>query len=495
MGRAMNKNIEKEYLLKAIDAFKRRFIVVSPEFKILAANCRPDGITEAEIIGKCCHELFYDRSSPCQNCAVKETIKGGKPTLMPKPEDTLEMDEMPCYYAYPIYSGDDIEAFASMDFDIPTRGGLEEKLQRTNAFLRNLIFSAVDGVIASEMKGKILIFNEAATKVFGYAIDEALSSVNVRDIYPGNNAFEVMQNLRSEDYGGKGKLSSYQVDVISKDGVIIPISLNAAIIYENGHEAATIGFFHDLREQLQMKAELEKTQLQLLQSEKMASLGKLAAGVAHQLNNPLGGITLFAKLIMEEYDLEDGAKEDLNRILKDANRCRDTVRELLEFTRQTRHLMRPSDVNRALTRTLFLLESQTLFQNIDIVKDLDASLPPVYGDIQQLNHLFMNIILNAAQAMEGKGKLTIKSRLLPDADRVCIEICDTGPGIPEDILPHIFEPFFTTKEEGKGTGLGLSLAYRIVENHGGHIQAESKPDEGTKFLIELPLAAKDLEGD
>ena len=495
MGRAMNKNIEKEYLLKAIGAFKRRFIVVSPEFKILAANCRPDEVTEAEIIGKCCHELFYDRSSPCQNCAVKETIKEGKPTLMPKPEDTLEMDEMPCYYAYPIYSGEDIEAFVSMDFDIPTRGGLEEKLQRTNAFLRNLILSAVDGVIASDMKGKILIFNEAATKVFGYTTDEALNTVNVRDIYPGEKAFEVMQDLRSEDYGGKGKLRSYQVDVISKDGVIIPISLNAAIVYENGHEAATIGFFHDLREQLQMKAELEKTQLQLLQSEKMASLGKLAAGVAHQLNNPLGGITLFAKLILEEYDLEDGAKEDLNRILKDANRCRDTVRELLEFTRQTRHLMRPNDVNRALTRTLFLLESQTLFQNIDIVKDLDASLPPVYGDIQQLNHLFMNIILNAAQAMEGKGKLTIKSRLLSDADRVCIEISDTGPGIPEDILPHIFEPFFTTKEEGKGTGLGLSLAYRIVENHGGHIRAESKPDEGTKFLIELPLAAKDLEGD
>ena len=491
----MPKDIEKEYLLKAIGAFKRRFIVVSPEFKILAANCPSDEIIEAEIIGKRCYELFYDRSSPCQNCAVKETIKDGKPTLMPKPEETLDMDEMPCYYAYPIYSGDEIEAFASMDFDIPTRGGLEEKLQRTNAFLRNLIFSAVDGVIASDMKGKILIFNDAATKVFGYTIDEALNTVNVRDIYPGKNAFEVMQNLRSEDYGGKGKLRSFQVDVISKDGVIVPISLNAAIVYENGQEMATIGFFHDLREQLQMKSELEKTQLQLLQAEKMASLGKLAAGVAHQLNNPLGGITLFTKLIMEEYHLEEGAKEDLNRILKDANRCRDTVRELLEFTRQTRHLMRANDVNRALTRTLFLLESQTLFQNIDIVKDLDPTLPLVYADIQQLNHLFMNIILNAAQAMEGKGTLTIRSRLLSDIDRVCIEISDTGPGIPNDILPHIFEPFFTTKEEGKGTGLGLSLAYRIVQNHSGHIEAESKPDEGTTFFIELPLAAKNLEGD
>ncbi|MFO7556252.1 MAG: PAS domain-containing sensor histidine kinase, partial [Desulfobacterales bacterium] len=142
----MVKDIEKEYLLKAIGAFKRRFIVVSPDFKILASNCRPDDVSDSKIIGKCCYEVFYERSSPCENCAVKESIEKRKPTLMPKPEYTLDIDEMPCYFSYPIYSGDNIEAFVSMDFDLPTRGGLEEKLQRSNAFLRNLIFSAVDGV-------------------------------------------------------------------------------------------------------------------------------------------------------------------------------------------------------------------------------------------------------------------------------------------------------------------------------------------------------------
>jgi two-component system, NtrC family, sensor kinase len=224
-------------------------------------------------------------------------------------------------------------------------------------------------------------------------------------------------------------------------------------------------------------------------------LGKLAAGVAHQLNNPLGGITLFAKLIQEEYDLEEGAKQDLDRILKDAQRCRDTVKELLEFTRQTRHLMRPHNVNEAVSRTLFLLENQALFQNIEIETDLDASLPLVQSDIQQLNHLFMNIILNAAQAMKGKGKLTVKSSLLPDGDRVCIKISDTGHGIPEEILPQIFEQFFTTKEEGKGTGLGLSLAYSIVKNHGGNIMAKSTPGQGTTFFIELPVADKKNQGE
>jgi two-component system, NtrC family, sensor kinase len=491
----MGTKTEKEYLLKAITSFKRRFIVVSPDFKILAANCQQNGATDFKLVGKRCHEVFYERPSPCENCAVKESIEKRKPTLMPKPENTLDMDEMPCYFAYPIYSGDKIEAFVSMDFDLPTRGGLEEKLQRSNAFLRNLIFSAVDGVISADKSGKILIFNDAATNVFGYTVDEALNHLNVRDIYPGNNAYEVMRNLRNDEYGGKGKLRSYQVDVISKNGEVIPINLNASIIYENEQEIATIGFFHDLREELRIKGELENTQLQLLQAEKMSSLGKLAAGVAHQLNNPLGGITLYAKLIMEEYDLEKGAKEDLDRIIRDAKRARDTVKELLEFTRQTRHLMRHHDINQALTRTLFLLESQTLFHNIAIIKDLAPSLPLVLSDIQQLYHLFMNVVLNAAQAMEGKGILTVRSLLLPDKEQVCIEISDTGPGISEEHFPQIFEPFFTTKDEGKGTGLGLSLAYRIVQNHEGHIRAESSPGKGTTFLITLPVGTQENEGD
>lgn len=491
----MRSDIEKKFLIKAIDAFQRRLIVVSPEFIILAAKHEEGRTEHSEIIGKYCYQEFYDRTSPCENCAVVISKEKSKHALMPKPESIIDLNEMPCYYAYPIYSENDIEAFVSMDFDLPTRDGLEERLQRTSAFLRNLIHSAVDGVIAADKKGKILIFNDVASEVFGYTEEEALTGLTMRDIYPDNKAFEVMRELRSDKYGGKGKLRSYQVDVLSKNGDIVPIHLNAAIIYEDEQEMATIGFFHDLREKLQMEAELEKTQIQLLQAEKMSSLGKLAAGVAHQLNNPLGGITLFAKLLMEEYDLEEGAKEDVDRILKDAKRCRDIVKELLEFTRQTRHLMQPHSVNQALTRTLFLLENQALFQNIDIEKDLDPSLPLVQADIQQLNHLFMNIILNAVQAMQGKGKLAVKSYFSNNSQRVGIEISDTGPGIPAEILPRIFEPFFTTKEEGKGTGLGLSLAYNIVKNHGGSISTESKPQEGTTFIIELPWVAKSDQGD
>jgi two-component system, NtrC family, sensor kinase len=361
--------------------------------------------------------------------------------------------------------------------------------------LRNLIVSAVDGVIAADKKGQVIIFNDAAAQIFRlHRHRGARAAGRPPDLPRCGLEREIMRQLRSEAYGGRGKLSSYQVEVLHRDGTRIPINLNAAIVYEGKREVATIGFFHDMRETLRMKKELETTQLQLLQSEKMASLGKLAAGVAHQLNNPLGGITLFTKLVLEDYDLPPGAREDLGRVLGDAERCRETVKELLEFTRQTRHLMRPHDINKAISRTLFLLKSQSLFHDITIDTDFDPNLPQTVSDIQQLNHMFMNIILNAAQAMGGKGRLTVRTESLPESEHVRIRISDTGPGIPPEVLPHIFEPFFTTKEEGAGTGLGLSLVYGIVENHGGRIQALNDPGAGAAFLIELPITPR-TEGD
>jgi len=491
----MRGDSEREYLLKVIDSFEKRLIVVSPEFKVLAASHGSDGKHSSKIVGKQCYQVFHDRSSPCVNCAVKEASQTGKPALIPKPDDSLDLSRMPCYYSYPIFSGEDIEAFVSMDFDLPTIGGLEKKMKQSNALLRNLIFSAVDGVIAADKKGKILIFNETASEVFGYTEDEALNLINIRDIYPDNLVYDVMKKLRNTENSGKGKLRSYQVNVLSKNGETIPISLNASIVYEGKDEVATIGFFHDLREELKVKDKMENIQLQLMQAEKMASLGKLSAGVAHQLNNPLGGITLFTKLVLEEYDLEEGAREDLHRILKDAERCRDTVKELLEFTRQTRHFMQPHDINKSISQTLFLLENQTLFHDIEIEKKIMPTPPPVLADKQQLNHMFMNIILNAAHAMEGNGKLILKTCKSPDGNWLNIEISDTGPGIPKDVLPHIFDPFFTTKEEGKGTGLGLSMVYGIVENHGGKIMAKSKPGQGTTFIIEFPIAILNNKGD
>ena len=493
---SMYTDIENEYLLKAIKQFKRRFIVISPDFEILAANCSVEGKPISEIRGRRCYEVFTDRSEICENCAAYKAIQTGESTFISIQDNTSQdLRKVPCRYSYPIRSGESIDALVSMDFDLPPTIRIDETLNRSNAFLKNLILNSVDAVIAADITGKILIFNKAAEEISGYSADEVLNHLDIRSVYPSDGAREVMRKLRSEESGEKGKLKSYQVKFLRKDGEIIPISLNAAIVYEEDQEVATIGFFYDLRESIRIKQELEKTQIQLLQAEKMTSLGKLAAGVAHQLNNPLGGIILYTQLVLEEYRLDEKVREDLGRILKDAKRCQDTVKELLEFTRQTRHLMQPHDINQAISRTLFLLENHTIFQNIEITKDLTPSLPLLSGDIQQLNHMFMNIFFNAAQAMEEKGKLIIRTYLLSGKDRIAIEIVDTGRGISEENLPHIFEPFFTTKEEGQGTGLGLSLVYGIVQNHGGTIKAKSRINEGSTFIIDLPIAQSESKGD
>jgi PAS domain S-box-containing protein len=483
----MPSESDKDYLLRALEAFPHRWVVVSPNFRILATRSHLDSVTASDTVGRLCHEVFFQRSDPCIECAIQAVLETGRPAWSFRREGMEADEKVSCLYAYPLYSGADIDAVVSMELNLPPRTDIEEQLQRSNALLRNLITSAVDGVIAADKKGKVIIFNDAAATIFGYSVNEALNHLDVGQIYPDGKEREVMRELRSDHHGGRGKLRSYQVEVLHRDGTRIPISLNAAIVYEADREVATIGFFHDVRETLRMKKVLERTQLQLMQSEKMASLGKLAAGVAHQLNNPLGGITLFTKLVLEDYELPPGAREDLGRVLGDAERCRETVKELLEFTRQTRHLMKPHDVNQAISRTLYLLKNQALFQNITIETQLDNQLPTVTSDGQQLNHMFMNIILNAAQAMDGSGRLTVRTFAVTDDRKLCIEIADTGPGIPPEVLPHIFEPFFTTKDEGKGTGLGLSLVYGIVENHGGQIKAFSEPGKGAVFVIELPV--------
>jgi len=484
-----NKNPDY-YMLKASEAFRKKIMIISPEFKILSAGGKDFDKHEPDVVGTLCYEALYGRNSPCNNCPALEVAQTHTLALR-EPQGGFS-----CLYSYPVFSGEKIEAFAMFDFEFSDIKELGEKLHsRSNAFLRNLILSAVDGVVSADRSGKIRMFNDAAAEITGFSVDEAINKLDIWDIYIDDGAREIMKKLRSDEYGGKGKLKAYHVNILRKDGATVPISLNASIVYEDDREAATIGFFHDLRVELKMKKELAHTQSQLLQSEKMASLGKLAAGVAHQLNNPLAGIIIFSKLIMEEYDLVEEAKEDLRRVILDAERCRDTVKELLEFSRQTSQLMRPHDVNKAITRTLFLLENQTLFHNIEIEKNLDPMLPSVNANMQQLNHVFLNLILNAADAMDGRGKLTINAYRISGKNGVCIEISDTGPGIPEKKQKQIFEPFFTTKEEGKGTGLGLSMVYGIVEDHGGIIYVKNKPDQGATFYIELPIVARDNQGD
>ena len=230
-----------------------------------------------------------------------------------------------------------------------------------------------------------------------------------------------------------------------------------------------------------------RTQQKIQESERLASLGRLAAGVAHEINNPLGAILVYSNLLLEESELHDPGRENLKKVVRETIRCKEIVRGLLDFARKTEPKKELTNINNILERVLSLIEKQALFQNIKITKKLHPHIPMAMIDITQIQQVFMNIILNAAEAMEGKGSLTIGTQLLKDGRFMEIGFTDIGCGIPQENMKRLFEPFFTTKEETKGIGLGLAISYGIIKNHGGNIEVKSQVGEGTTFIIKLPV--------
>jgi len=236
--------------------------------------------------------------------------------------------------------------------------------------------------------------------------------------------------------------------------------------------------------------ELKQMQAQLIRSEKLASQGELVAGIAHEINNPLTGILVYSSLITSDPKLDPDLKPDLETIVRETQRCASIVRGLLDFSRETPPQKKPLNMNQVIEESLNLVVHQSLFHDIVITKQYASDLPEFMADHNQIEQVFINLLLNAGQAMTGDGELTITTGLVPGGSSVFAAIRDTGCGISEEHLGKIFDPFFTTKDQ-KGTGLGLSVSFGIIANHGGRIGVESVVGEGTTFTIILPLMGEE----
>ena len=239
--------------------------------------------------------------------------------------------------------------------------------------------------------------------------------------------------------------------------------------------------------------EWREAQQRLAETEKLAAVGQLAAGVMHEINNPLATILACSEaLALRNEDLAPGVRHAFEEYLKiidsEVQRCRRIVDGLLDFSRPKARDKRPVDVNGLVEQTLFLLKHHARFKNLNVVRELAPGLPQPRADAERLIQSFMALMLNAMDAMDSRGVLTVRSRLNPDRrDELLIEFIDTGVGIKEDDLPKIFEPFFTTKAPGRGTGLGLSICYAIIAEHRGRIEVESQVGVGSNFKVYLPL--------
>ena len=386
-----------------------------------------------------------------------------------------------------------IIGYEGLNVDLTQRKLMEKELREAYDFMNKIVQSSPNAITATDMKGNILIWNQGAEETLGYKASDVIGKMNIRKIYPEGVARKVMQMLRSDESGEVGRLNSYPMVYVRRDDEIVEGNLSAAIIYDaNGQEIASVGSFVDLRDRLQMERALRDTQEQLLQSEKLAAMGRLTSQIAHELNNPLYGIMNTLELLKTEIPADNKRRKILEMALSETIRLSDLLRKMLSFSKPDQEERHPVDINSIMDEILLLHEKQLKENDINIVETFADGLGLVNASKNQLRQVFLNMVANARDAMPAGGTLSVVTG--GDTAMINVEISDTGTGIREEHLAKIFDSFFTTKGEVKGVGLGLSVCYGFIQDHGGDIEVKSQEGEGTTFTISLPVhTAKDAD--
>jgi len=375
--------------------------------------------------------------------------------------------------------------YEGINVDQSQRKQMEKELKEAHDFLNKIIKSSPNAIMATDIKGNIIIWNRAAEEALGYTAEEVIGRMSIRQIYPEGMAKKVMKMMRSPGYGGVGKLTSYPMVYVRRDGEILEGNLSAAIIYDaQGKEIASVGIFVDLKERLDMERKLRETEEKLLHSEKLAAMGKLTSQIAHELNNPLYGIMNTLELLKTEIPTQSKRRKILDMALSETVRLTELLRKMLSFSKPDEEEKQPTDINTILDEILLLVRKQLQENSIRISSSFADDLGKVYASRNQLRQVFLNMISNARHAMPDGGTLTIKTMV--KGDNIYIETTDTGIGIREEDINKIFDAFFTTKDGVKDVGLGLSVCYGFIKEHGGDIRVSSNRGSGTTFTIILP---------
>ena len=381
--------------------------------------------------------------------------------------------------------------FVEIIRDITVRKKLERELRETKEFLENIMESSVDGILTTDLKGYITYQNRAMAELLRYTREEVMGSHISRFYTRGvDQAREVMTLLRETE-----RATNYEMEVACKEGKNLTILTSLFLLRnEEDQVIGTAGIFKDITEQKKLEAQLRAAQAGLVEATKMRALGELVAGVAHEINNPLMASQTILHVILKNLPQDFQERDRLELIRKCNDRIGKIVDHLREFSRQTTPEFVEVDVNQPIQNALLITGQQLLNHGISIVRDLSENLPPVMGDPNQLEQVFLNLISNARDAMDDskgtKKELTISSRLVGDDGNPALMVLvrDTGMGIAPENINKIMEPFYSTKPVGKGTGLGLSLCFGILEAHRGRIEIKSREGEWTEVRVLLPAS-------
>jgi PAS domain S-box-containing protein len=377
-----------------------------------------------------------------------------------------------------------------------------EQLQATHNFVGGVIRSMVNALAVADPEGRVTLANESCQALLGLTEAELVGRPLESLFVPGSETALCPGSVLWRQLLGGGAVRNVETQLTGADGQRVPVSVNASLLGPAGGEIEGVVLVAtDLREMKRLleKARREATELErayrelkslqarLIQSEKMSSLGRMAASVAHEINNPLGGILVYSHLLLEDAAKDSPDAKTLQKIVRETTRCKDIVRGLLGFAREQQGEHTVVDLVHVLAVTVDGLGVQPLFRGIERRVDLPCYALPVQGEVGPLQQALTNVLVNAAEALGGQGHIDIRAWKDVDAGTAVVSVTDDGPGIPPDAVDQIFEPFFTTKEVGHGTGLGLAITYGIVRQHAGSVEVRSRPGEGATFTISLPL--------
>jgi two-component system NtrC family sensor kinase len=494
---AINKALSDDLLqlqVMAVDAAANAIVITDHEGIILSVNpafTRLTGFSAEEAIGHTPGILKSGAQDPDMYRELWATIRAGRVwrgRLVNRRKDGSQYTEEQTIT--PVTGeGGVVTHFIAVKQDVTEFREVSERLQARDDLFRLLLENALDIITILDVDGTIRYESPSVRRILGYEPHElegrnALAFMPEEDV---QRAVAVLAELRATP----GGTATLEFSFRHRDGSWRILEAVGRNMLDHPLLAGVLINSRDVTERRRIEEELARQRAARIQNEKLADMGTLLAGVAHELNNPLTVVTGYSSILRQT--LGDGpSRERIDRIASAAERCVRIVRNFLALARQhplERQLVRPNQIVR---EAVELLAYPLRVDNVEVRLDLADDLPTLWADPHQLHQVVVNLVTNAHHAMHGgtaARRLTIRTRFDAAAARVSLEVCDTGPGIPAEVLGRIFEPFFTTKPVGQGTGLGLSLCQGIVEGHGGTIRAGSTLGEGAVFTIELPVVA------
>jgi hypothetical protein len=361
---------------------------------------------------------------------------------------------------------------ARLVLDVRQRAAQVESLK---ALQERILESSGVGLLLVDAEARIQAWNRRLEEIYGLPRDEALGKL-LREVFPLHTVRRIERELAA--VGPRVEARIYRHALVNRNGDRLVLNLALSPIAAEGGDGSRVATFDDITARVKLEE-------QVLQQERLASLGLLAAGVAHEVNTPLTGISSYAQILLEDMAADDPRRETLEKIEAQTRRVSSIANSLLNLARPERSPFENLPLNDAVREVLRLFEPQIRDKRIALHAELDADLPEVRGHRGKLQQVLLNLLANARDAVEGGGRISVRTG--HSGERVFLEVADDGVGIAEEDLRRIFDPFFTTKGRGKGTGLGLSISYGIVREHDGAMQVESVPGEFTRFRVELPV--------